>query len=171
MVLSKLRTLLEALQLEIGSRGNPLEENYSWFGHLATDTWLSALWERIWTYNFELHLNYQTLPLPRESDIKITEILVGQWVRGKAMASLNRCRLAHKAIFLPCISTADGTHIDRQYLAIATKQGRTSLFLFPREEPINDNWKCWEAFWCDFCDNGLRLQQTLRRWRASGHRI
>jgi hypothetical protein len=77
-VSSKLCASLKALQLEVGCRGNPLEGKYSWFRHLSTDTWLSAVWECIWTYDFKLHLNCPTLPLPRESDIKIIEIFVGQ---------------------------------------------------------------------------------------------
>ncbi len=44
---SKLRASLEALQLEPGYRGNPLLENFSTLGCLATDSWLVAVWERL----------------------------------------------------------------------------------------------------------------------------
>ncbi len=42
-VSSKLRASLEALQLKLGCRGNPLLENFSTLGCLATDSWLVAV--------------------------------------------------------------------------------------------------------------------------------
>ncbi len=42
----KMRASLEDAQLEIGCRGNPLEECFNTLGVLATETWITAVWER-----------------------------------------------------------------------------------------------------------------------------
>ena len=55
---------LEALQLELGCLGNPLEENYVVKGILATPCWMVAIWERLQHYKFSLYLNYKPVQLP-----------------------------------------------------------------------------------------------------------
>jgi hypothetical protein len=61
----KLAASLEALQLEIGHIGNPLEENFEDLHLLATPCWVKSLWERIRYYKFKIHLAYPVLNLPR----------------------------------------------------------------------------------------------------------
>jgi hypothetical protein len=41
----KITASIEALQLEIGSRGNPLNEDFLERGLLATDCWVKVVWE------------------------------------------------------------------------------------------------------------------------------
>ena len=48
----KCKASLEALQLELGCRGNPLLENYAERGILATSCWMTAIWERLHQYKF-----------------------------------------------------------------------------------------------------------------------
>jgi hypothetical protein len=55
---------LEALQLEIGCTGNPLEKDYNKYNCLATDSWVKSFWERLYYYRFHIHLDYANLPLP-----------------------------------------------------------------------------------------------------------
>jgi hypothetical protein len=47
----KLRASLEAMQLEIGCIGNPLNEEYAVLGSLATEGWVKAVWERASYYS------------------------------------------------------------------------------------------------------------------------
>jgi hypothetical protein len=54
----KMRALLEAAQLEIGCRGNPLHECYNTLGILAMETWIKAVWEQLSRYQFKLFLKY-----------------------------------------------------------------------------------------------------------------
>ncbi len=65
-VSSKLRATLEALQLELGCRGNPLDKDYSAQGILATDAWITLVWERTWNHNFCIYLDYPVQPYPRD---------------------------------------------------------------------------------------------------------
>ena len=59
---------LEALQLEIGCTGNPLEENYERYHCLATESWVKSFWERLHYYRFSVYLVYTRLELPRRND-------------------------------------------------------------------------------------------------------
>jgi hypothetical protein len=108
---------------------------------------------------------------PRDQDREIVELLLdgGQWSR--ALKGLNRCRLAHKAIYLPCILTAEGTHIDPRFLQLPTGKERLSIFKSPREQPTKEDWSLWEQFWRSYCNNGLRLLRPLGDWKGVGHRI
>jgi hypothetical protein len=67
-VSSKLRATLEALQLELGCRGNPMNKNFSLRGGLATDAWITSVWERVWSHNFSIYLDYLVQPFPRDQD-------------------------------------------------------------------------------------------------------
>jgi hypothetical protein len=64
-VSSKLRATLEALQLELGCRGNPMNKNFSLQGGLATDTWITLVWERVWSNNFSIYLDYPVQPFSK----------------------------------------------------------------------------------------------------------
>jgi hypothetical protein len=64
-VSSKLRATLEALQLELGCRGNPLDENFSLQGNLATDAWITLVWEGAWSHDFNIYLDYPVQSFPR----------------------------------------------------------------------------------------------------------
>ncbi len=119
----KLRASLEALQLELGCRDNPLDKNFSILGALATDVWLKAIWEHIWYYKFRIYLNYPIQPLLRGSDVKIMELLTERGKQGETLKGLNRCRLAHKAIYLSCVLTAEGKHLNPRFFSPPPKNG------------------------------------------------
>jgi hypothetical protein len=82
---SKLRASLEALQLKLGCRGNPLLENFSTLGCLATDSWLVAVWERLCSHNFTIHLDYPLLLLPRTYDLELVQTFVEWGEKGNAL--------------------------------------------------------------------------------------
>ncbi len=138
-VSSKLRATLEALQLELGCRGNPMNKNFSQQGGLATDAWITSVWERVWSHNFSIYLDYPVQPFPRDQDGEIVELLLDGGQRSKALKGLNRCRLVHKAIYLSCISTVEGTHIDPRFLQPPTGKERLSFFKFPQEQPTKED--------------------------------
>jgi hypothetical protein len=58
---------LEALQLEIGCTGNPLEEDYERYQWLATESWVESFWEQLHYYHFHVYLDYTSLKLPRRN--------------------------------------------------------------------------------------------------------
>ena len=84
-VSSKLRTSLKALQLKLGCHGNPLLENFSTLGCLATDSWLVAVWERLCSHNFTIHLDYPLLLLPRAYGLELVQTFMEWGKMGNAL--------------------------------------------------------------------------------------
>jgi hypothetical protein len=108
----KYLALLEALQLEIGCTGNPLEEDYDRYHWLATDSWVKCFWERLHFYRFRIHLEYAQLPLPCRNDTTLVGMFWQAGYRTQQLQALNRCRLAHQLIFLSDMALACGQYID-----------------------------------------------------------
>ena len=86
----KFRASLEALHLELGTRGNPLHAPYPALRILATPCWFKTFWERLWAYRFDIHLDYPDLELPREHNAMILDILLSARKSGSELVSLNR---------------------------------------------------------------------------------
>jgi hypothetical protein len=167
----KITALIKALQLEIGSRVNLLNKDFLECGLLATDSWIKAVWERACFYKFHLNLGYVTHRFPRESDQEIVDIFLTSNVKGKDLISLNRCRIAHKAIFLSCVSTEGGTQIEQAFLFPPAHTERQLMQKFSRETPTDREWAIWEAFWCNHCNPCLRLPHGIGRWVTASHQI
>ena len=49
-VFAKIKASLQAVQLEVGCRGNPFDEDIGAIGVLATECWIKFIWERMWLY-------------------------------------------------------------------------------------------------------------------------
>jgi hypothetical protein len=131
----KLEASLEAMQLEIGCEGNPLNEDYGKLGRLATDGWVKAVWERASYYGYEVALDYPKEVPPCKNDISLVSIFLERNKIEEELVSLNRCRLTHQAKYLSCISTADGKYINQAYLSPPSTAERLSFHRFAREEP------------------------------------
>ncbi len=138
---------IEALQLEVGCGGNLMNENYAEGGLLATDYWVKAVWECAHHHNFCIHLNYQTQHLPRQQHQELVDIFLEHNIKGKDLMSLNQCCIAHGAMYLSCIATVDGTHIERAFVSPPMKLEVQSIWKFCHETPTAQEWMLWEAFW------------------------
>ena len=160
---------LEALQLEIGCLGNPLEENFKERGILATPCWLAAIWERLEQYKVPLYLRYNNLKPPRQQDKTLVEIFLAENYTGMDLRRLNRCRLALKAIFLSDITTACGRRLED--FVLHSRVGRDSNFKFPREFPTKTDWKLWDEFWTSWCLPNGTLAVTLGDWVEPSHQV
>ena len=167
----KLRASLEALQLELGCASNPLNEEYEVLGALATEGWVKAVWERTSYYGFKIVLDYPTDKPPRTNDRSLMAVFLEKGKHGKELISLNRCRIAHQAIYLSCISTADGKSLDETHLSPPRTTERLSSYLFAREEPTKQDWIMWEKFWREYCNRFLELPVKLEGWVSASHRI
>jgi hypothetical protein len=71
----KFSASLEALQLEIGCAGKPLEEDYGNIHYLAMQRWVEIFWERLHHYQFVMHQEYKRLDLPKQSGAQLFEIV------------------------------------------------------------------------------------------------
>jgi hypothetical protein len=88
-----LQTSMEALQLEIGCVGCPLQKPFHPMGPLMTHCWLKSFWEVVDRYHLTLELDYKDIPIPRENNATITSIAIGHGFGGDDLLSITRCRL------------------------------------------------------------------------------
>jgi len=165
----KCKATLEALQLEIGCLGNPLNECYKTKGILATPCWITSIWERCFQYKLHFELHYTTIPLARERDIPIVNIFLNANVSGMDLRRLNRCRIALKAILLSDITTSGGRHLE--HWVLGDKSGRQSKFHFPREQPGQRDWDLWHDFWHSWLLLDSTIPQPLGKWLNHSHQI
>ena len=167
----KFQASLEALQLEIGSQGNPLEESFEQRGELATMCWFRTFWERLECYDFTIYLEYQNLTLPRRGDVMLVTLFLDKGATGRKLISLNRCRLANQLLYLSDMVSANGRRLEKALTLPPTDDTRCSRFNFPREEPTDEDWIVWLEFWAQVTDAGGLLRQPLGQWLAPTHRI
>jgi hypothetical protein len=107
-----LQTSMEALQLEIGCVGCPLQEPFHPMGALTTHCWLRSFWEVVDKYRLSLEIEYKEIPLPRENDVTITSIAISQGFSDDDLLSITRCRLKCCSVFLSDITRASGRYLD-----------------------------------------------------------
>ncbi len=155
MTSQKLQASLEAMQLEIGCSGNPLNEDYGILGQLATEGLVKAVWERTSYYGYTITLDYPVERPPREGDVNLVAIFTKSGKQGKELVSLNRCRLTHQAKYLSCLSAVDRKYLDPTYLSPPLTKERLSFDRFAREEPTKQDWITWERFWRTYCNRFL----------------
>jgi hypothetical protein len=121
---------LEAMQLEIGCEGYPLNEDYGKLGILATDGWVKAVWERASYYGYKVALDYPTEVPPRKNDTSQVSLFLERGKTREELIGLNRCHIKHQAKYLSCISTADGKYVNHAYLSPPNTTERLSFHRF-----------------------------------------
>jgi hypothetical protein len=135
----KLEASLKAIQLEIGCAGNPLNEDYTTLGLLATEGWVKAVWEWASHYGYKVALDYPTEKLPRRNDISLMSLFLERGKTGKELTSLNQCRITHQSKHLSCLSTADGKFLDCTYLSRTLTKEHLSFHHFAHKEPTKQD--------------------------------
>ena len=106
-----LRAVLSLHTIELGLPGSLFQQNYSKFGHLASNSWLKHLWN--FCSETDIHLEPSTLPLQllREKDLFIMTQFSKFGYRGKDLYHLNLCRLRCHSIRLSDLATGDGLRL------------------------------------------------------------
>ena len=163
----KCRATLESLQLEIGCRGNPLQECYRSRGILATPTWITSIWERCQQMELTFHLCYDSLQFPWENDTEIITLFLQHGVSGMTLQQMNRCRLALNVIFLSDIVTAGGRRLE--HLVRGDRQGQQSNLAFAREQPSCKDWEQWDLFWTGWLHKNNSIPTLLGPWLQQSH--
>jgi hypothetical protein len=120
-------------------------------GAICTDSWIKSFWECVRWFGLTLNIDYPVIPMPRENDLTIMFIAISLGYRGDRLRSINRCRLFCHAIFLSDIATANGRRLDPPYISRYTSHDSLSSYSFPREQPGDDDWAVWDAFWQSYC--------------------
>jgi sentrin-specific protease 1 len=172
-----LQAALEYLQLELGVEDCPLSYDFNTWGHLATDTWVKALWEKVDLLDITLLLEYEGIPKPREHDCSIMSEMVKLGFKGKELKRINRARIAQEALFISDIATARGTNLEI-YLedwwedSFERDMGEhRSVLQFSREDPTDEDWKTWKKALRHIASGpNLYLNQPLGKWIAPSTR-
>ena len=167
----KLSASIKALQLKIGCIGSPFDKKYDNLHLLATPCWTKSLWEQLHYYNFRIHLDYPSLPLPCKGDALLVHLFRDAGYRGKQLQALNRCRMALKLLFLSDITTACGRLLETSLLLKPAQQNKSvSKFVFPNKQPSCSDWRLWLEFWMAFLGPGWGLYIPLGAWENPTHR-
>ena len=108
----KLDASFRFLQLQLGTPHNPLTLPFDKWGYLAPLSWVKMLWRSLDAFNIQLHMKYHCLPLPRERDQVIMEIILDGGFSTEEIKSLSRCRGMLQCIFLSDLVTANGRFLE-----------------------------------------------------------
>ena len=165
-----LRTSMELLHLEAGCADCPLLTTYEPMGPLLTHSWLLSFWESLSHYKLQLEMDYPAFLFPRENDFMIMWIAISLGYVGEALQSINRCRIACCALFLSCISSANGRFLDPTRGLPDFDYSRSSEYIFPPEKPSRADWKVWQQLWQRYCLPDGSLPRALGKWRHRTHR-
>jgi hypothetical protein len=109
----KLDASLQYLQLQLGTLHNPLTLDYNTFGHLAPLFWVKMLWRSLHHFNIHLHMESQPIPLPKEKDQVIMEIMFGKNLNKNTIRSISQCRGALEMKFLLDMTTVNGQFLEQ----------------------------------------------------------
>ena len=94
-----------------------------------------------------------------------------EWTTNEeSLKAIARVRGYLNAIFLSDVTTADGRSMEQ----FACKKGAwlaRSKFVFPREQPSDDDWNLWTNFWKSWTRDNFELPSPLGAWVFPSHRI
>jgi hypothetical protein len=122
----KLDASLRYLQLQLGTPHNPLTLDYAKWGQLAPLSWVKMLWRLLHHFDIHLHMDFSTIPLPRERDQVLMEIFFTEDQSPETIRSVGRCRGALEAIFLSDVTTADGRYLEKFVFEPGSKNTKSS---------------------------------------------
>ena len=165
-----LRACMEAIQLQCGFQGCPLSESFYPMGEICDHSWITSFWEVVDRYKLHLVLDYDILQLPRENDQMLMRMAIQLGYSIDVLRSINRCRIALCALFLSDIVTADGKFLDYLRMMVNTDYSSASSFTWPKEQPSEKDWMCWDEFCSRITLSDGSLHRTLGKWKHSSHR-
>jgi hypothetical protein len=159
----KLDASLRYLQLQLGMPHNPLLLDYAKWRHLALLSWVKMLWWSLHYFDIHLHMAYTTTSFPRERDQVIMEIFHSVDLSPDLIRVLRQCRVSLEAIFLPDITTADGSYFEHFVFAPGGRD-KASTFKFLFKRLTQSDWNSWLNFWHNFTTTGDKLKVPLGNW-------
>jgi hypothetical protein len=161
----KIDASLRYLQLQLGTPHNPLTLDYNKWGHLAPLSWVKMLLRSLHYFNIHLHMESKPIPLPRERDQVVMEIMFGKNLNKNTIRSLSWCRGALEITFLSDMTVDDGQYLEQ---FVFNPGGRTSRSKnkSPQENPTRGDWEVWFNFWHKHTATGDKLHMLLGKWLA-----
>ena len=156
----KLDASFRFLQLQLGTPDNPLMLLFDKWGHLVPLSWVKMQWRSMGALNIQLHMKFWRIPLPREWDQVLMELIFNAGLLTEDIKSLSWFRG-----MLQCIILSDMVTADRKYLeSFVFDPGpfkRRSTYHFPPENPTKGDWDKWFTFWHNYTTTGGKLRVPL----------
>lgn len=167
----KLETSLAYLQLQLGVKCCPLELVYDEWHYMTPLSWTKMLWRILQATGFEVRLDYERDPLPRERDCLIMDVL-REACQGnqEIMMSLTTVRGYLEAIFMSDIVTTDEKFLEQHVTDSGCLLRRRSCYVFPKEEPAQEDWETWISYMKVITNQNFELPTPLGKWKHSTHR-
>jgi hypothetical protein len=142
----QLRASMELHTLEIGLPGNLLQQDYSIYGQLATNSWLKHLWEFCADSNIQVTTTTPQLSLARTNDEFLMLQFANYGYRDTELSQLNLCRLHCHATRLSDITTGDGRRIHPMSWAGYPTESAGREYEWPTHgRPTNALWTLWQS--------------------------
>jgi len=176
-----IRYTLEQMQLEMGVPDCPLYYDFQTWGCLTTNCWIKSLWEKLGKLDIKLHVDYPPTKPPWERDKCIMQALLDAGVNHEDWKVCNKVRKHQQAMWLSCISVANGSGVDPLYLyswrdSWEGSSGESrSQSDYGSEWPTEDDWNIWRQAWRTYSMSnrltfltrlGKQVDFSPRKWRV-----
>jgi hypothetical protein len=141
------RASFEQLQLELGLPESPFSHAFKAFGHLATTSWVKALWQFLSDKDISLIGQVPTLSLRRENDHYLIHSFYAAGFRGASLQALNWCRLYLQATTLSDIVTGLGGSITHwAWVGQQSPVVHSLSYRWPAQQrPATCDWRIWQS--------------------------
>ena len=163
-----MRASLQALQVELGISGFPLEQTFLRVGFLATECWVKHAWEFMLSSGFTIQSSASDpqLQLRRVNDILLLESFLASNLGSDTLCCLNRCRIFLQVSTLSDITTGNGLKITTSAWQGNPDNTRPTYFEWPAQScPPAINSVLWTAaLQSTFCSNSRSLRSPVGAW-------
>jgi hypothetical protein len=107
-----LQTSVEQLKLELGVSSEPFASKYSELRHLATECYVTHMWDFLQKVNVQLTTDTGNIPMQRQGDQMIMEFLLSRTTLRKAdLFSFQKCRLFSKVARVSDVISSCGKYL------------------------------------------------------------
>ena len=159
---------LEQLRLEVGLPGWLTDHDFSIFGGLATESWITSVWQFTSRFHIELRDAESQLFRRRTNDLYLMEEF-GRMFDGQDLIDLNICRMFLHSVTLADICTVDGKAVTMNAWQGCRDLSRGTEFVWPRvQQKLPDRyWTLWQKAIskCFLVSGSSRaLRDKLGRW-------
>ena len=97
----------------MGTNKCPFDLQYEEWGYLAPLAWIKMLLKTLQVTEFQVHLKYSKLPLPRRGDVVVMEYAMSMRLDKEDLLSMSRVKGKLGIISLSDMTTANGKHLER----------------------------------------------------------
>jgi hypothetical protein len=163
-----LRASLQALQVELGVVGFPLEQKISPVVFLATDCWVKHAWKFMLSSGFTIQPSASdpSLTLRQDNDSFLMESVLSSNFGSDVLRRLSRCRLFLKVTTPSDITMGDGNKITTSAWQGAQDNTQPSHYEWPAQSiPPAADWEIWRsALQSTVCSNSRILRSPVGAW-------